>query len=39
MASKEEIVKGMNEAIITYNKAKCLDLAKQGIAEKVKPLE
>lgn len=39
MASKEEIVNGMKDAIITYNKAKCLELAKQGITEKVNSLE
>ena len=39
MATKEEIINGMKEAIITYNKAKCLELAKQGITDKIKPLE
>ena len=39
MADKEEIVNGMKEAIISFNKDKCLELAKQGIEEKVNPLE
>ena len=39
MASKEEIIKGMKEAILTYNKAKCLELAKQGMAAKIKALD
>ncbi len=39
MTSKEEIINGMKDAIITYNKAKCLELAKQGITEKVNSLE
>lgn len=39
MASKEEIINGMKEAIFTYNKDKCLELAKQGIAEKMIPLK
>ncbi len=39
MTSKEEIVNGMKEAILTYKKEECLELAKQGLAEKIKPLE
>ncbi|TFF88914.1 MAG: dimethylamine corrinoid protein 3 [Promethearchaeota archaeon] len=39
MTSKEEIVKGMKEAILGYKKDKCLELAKQGMAEGIKPLE
>lgn len=36
MVNKEEIVKGMNDAILAYDKEKCLELAKQGVAEGVK---
>ena len=39
MSSKEEIINGMKEAIIAYDKVKCLELAKKGVAEKVKPLD
>lgn len=39
MASKEEIINGIKGAILAFDKAKCLELAKQGIAEGVKPLK
>jgi len=39
MGNEQEIIKGMKDAIIAYDKAKCLELAKQGIAEGVIPLK
>jgi trimethylamine corrinoid protein len=39
MTSKEEIFEGMKNGILTYKKEGCLELAKQGIAEGIKPLE
>lgn len=38
MASKEEIINGIKGAILAFDKAKCLELAKQGMTEGVKPL-
>jgi len=39
MVTKEEICNGIKEAILTYNKAKCLELAKQGVEGGIRPLE
>ncbi len=39
MVTKEEICNEMKEAILAYDKAKCIELAKQGIAEKFKAID
>jgi len=39
MATKEEICNGMKDAILSYDKAKCMELAKQGVAENIKAIE
>lgn len=39
MATKEEIIIALKEAVLDLDKDKCLDLAKQGIAAKVDPTD
>ena len=39
MGNEQEIINGIKDAILAYDKAKCLNLAKQGMAEGIKPLK
>ncbi|MHA1326749.1 MAG: cobalamin B12-binding domain-containing protein [Promethearchaeota archaeon] len=39
MVSKQEIIEGLKEAILTYDKKKCVELTKKSIEEKFNPLD
>lgn len=39
MVNKEEVLKGLKDTVLAYNKDKCLALAKEGINAKINPLD